>query len=193
MKYFYARVSTQDQSLERQIKEFEKYGVNENNLFCDKCTGANFDRPNYKKMKKLIRGGDELIVKELDRLGRDKEKIKEELKYYKDNNITVRILNIPTTLIDFGSQDWIGEMVTNILLEVLSSVSEQERYKIRDRQAEGIAAMKVVDGKRIGKSGRPIGRPYLEVDWDSVKGLPVKEACEKLGISKSTYYRRFGF
>ena len=190
MRYFYARVSSRDQSLGRQIQEFKKMGYIEECLYCDKASGKDFDRPEYIKLKAVLRDGDELVVKELDRLGRDKEMIKSELRELKGMGVIVRILDIPTTLIDFGEQDWIGDMVTNILLEVLSSVAEQERKKIKARQREGIDAMKVVDGRRIGKSGKPIGRVARELDFSLVEGMDVEEACSVLGISRATYYRR---
>lgn len=93
--------------------------------------------------------GDEILVEELDRFGRNKAEIKAELEWFKEHGIIVRVFDVPTTLMDFHGQDWIGEMVNNILIEVMGAMAEQERKKIRKRQAEGIAAMPVVGGRKV--------------------------------------------
>ena len=123
MRYFYARVSSKDQNLERQLKAARSYTDRIDRVFSDKQSGKNFERTAYQEMKSLLVAGDEVIVKELDRLGRNKELIKDELRWFKENGITVRILDIPTTLLDFGNQDWVRDMVTNILVEVLAAVA----------------------------------------------------------------------
>jgi DNA invertase Pin-like site-specific DNA recombinase len=143
--------------------------------------------------------GDEVIVKELDRLGRNKEGIKEEIKWFKDSGVILRILDVPTTLIDFKGQDWIADMVNNILIEVLGAVAQQEREKTKTRQREGIAAMPVVDGKKYSpKRGRAYGRPAVAVGEDFEKFLKkqkeglitVDECCKILGIGRSTWYAK---
>lgn len=193
MRYFYARVSTKEQNLDRQLEVAEKYNPDE--IFCDKMSGKDFDRPEYERMKSLLKAGDEVYVKELDRLGRNKQGVKEEIRWFQQNRIIFRCLDIPTTMIDYKDQGWIGDMVNNILIEVLSAVAEQERTKIRKRQREGIDAMKVVNGKRISsKTGRCTGRP---VKYESEKifelkrrGLSVEECCRELGIGRSTWYKK---
>lgn len=185
MKYFYARVSTKEQNLDRQLAEAD--GM----VFCDKQSGKDMDRPEYQRMKSMLRRGDEVIIHELDRLGRDKALVKEEIAWYKDMGITLRIKNIPTTMIDFGDADWIQDMVTNIIIEVMSSLAEEERNKIRSRQRQGIDAMEVRGGRHYShKRNNYYGRPRQEIDFDMVEGLSVEEACEVLGISRATYYRR---
>lgn len=139
-------------------------------------------------------------MEELDRLGRNKEEIKAELEWFKAHGVIVRVFDIPTTLIDFQGQDWVADMVNNILIEVLGAVAEQERKKIRKRQAEGIQAMPVVDGRRVSaKTGRGFGRPARELDMDEFKGLlqkqregliTVRDACRQLGISRPTWYEK---
>lgn len=193
MKYFYCRVSTKDQSLDRQLEEASKY--NPDQIFCDKMSGKDFHRPEYEKMKGVLQPGDEVYVKELDRLGRNKEGIKEEIRWFQQNRIIFRCLDIPTTLIDFGDQTWVLEMVTNILIEVLGSVAEQERVKIKKRQREGIDAMPVVGGKRVSKkTGRYSGRPEIcdPEKFSEIKrmGLSVEESCRLLGISRATWYNK---
>ena len=143
MIYGYMRVSTKAQNLNRQEDALLEFGVEKDNIFADKESGKNFDREKYQEMKSILKRNDVLVIKELDRLGRNKEMIKEELEYFKNNGIRVKILNIPTTLIDFPEgQEWIMDMINNILLEVMSSIDEEERRKIKTRQAEGIAAAK---------------------------------------------------
>ena len=201
MIYAYLRVSTKEQNLERQLIAVKEYRAQmlEENIFSDKQTGKNFKRPAYEALKKKLRRGDELIIKELDRLGRNKKMIKEELEWFKDNGITVRILNLPTTLIDFQGQEWLFDMVNNILIEVMSSIAQDEVDKREARQKEGIAAMPVVNGKKVSlKTGREYGRPVIETDGEFEKFLEkqkrgeisVKDCCKALNISRSTWYNR---
>lgn len=195
MRYAYLRVSTKEQNLERQFSAVKAYEPDK--IFSDKQSGKNFDRTEYTKLKSVIRPGDELIVKELDRLGRNKEEIKRELSWFKENKIVVRILNVPTTLIDFQGQEWIFDMINNILIEVMGAVAEEERNKILERQREGLDAMPVVNGKKVSaKTGRAIGNqtkdvPMFDKYFDRVKDgeMTVIECCRELGISRSKWYR----
>ena len=199
MKYGYNRVSSKDQNLQRQINAVKAYcpELRDENIYCDKQSGKDFDRTEYRKLKELLREGDELIIKELDRLGRNKEEIKNELAWFKEHKIIVRILNVPTTLIDFQGQEWIFDMVNNILIEVMAAIAQEEREKILVRQKEGIAAMPVVNGKKISaKTGRPMGKQEIEVPEfpkyfeKTKKGeMTVTDCCTALGISRSKWYR----
>ena len=169
MVYGYMRVSTKAQHLSRQEDALLEFGVEKDNIFADKESGKNFDREKYQEMKSILKRNDVLVIKELDRLGRNKKMVKEELEYFKDNGIRVKILNIPTTLIDFPEgQEWIMDMINNILLEVMSSIDEEERRKIRTRQAEGIAAAKA-GGVKFGPKVK-----YTEVQLlNALKDLKV--------------------
>jgi DNA invertase Pin-like site-specific DNA recombinase len=198
MIYFYGRVSSKDQNLARQLEAAKGY-KNVDHVYCDKQSGKDFDRAEYQNLKSVVVLGDEVIVKELDRLGRNKEGIKEEIKWFKDHGVILRILDVPTTLIDFQGQDWIADMVNNILIEVLGAVAQQEREKTKTRQREGIEAMPVVNGKRYSpKRGRAYGRPTVEVGEDFEKFLKkqkdglmtVEECCKILGIGRSTWYAK---
>lgn len=190
-KYFSARVSSKDQNLARQLEVAKQYGIPEENVFCDKITGRRKDRPEYDRMKSLLVKGDEVYFKELDRIGRDKSLIKDELKWFKDRGIIVRILNVPTTLTDYKGQEWLFDMVNNILIEVLGTIAEQEWNKTKERREEGIAAMPIVDGRKVSsKTGRGFGREAKDIDLALREGETITEACKRLGIDRSTYYRR---
>ena len=169
MIYGYMRVSTKAQNLNRQKDALLEFGVEKDNIFADKESGKNFDREKYQEMKSMLKRNDVLVIKELDRLGRNKKMVKEELEYFKNNGIRVKILNIPTTLIDFPEgQEWIMDMINNILLEVMSSIDEEERRKIKTRQAEGIAAAKA-GGVKFGPKVK-----YTEVQLlNALKDLKV--------------------
>lgn len=191
-KYFSARVSSKDQNLARQIAEAEKYGIPAENVFCDKITGRKKDRPEYDRMKSLLVKGDEVYFKELDRVGRDKALIKEELEWFKERGVLIRVMDVPTTLIEFpAGQEWVMEMVNNILIEVLGTIAEQEWKKTKQRQREGIDAMPVVDGRKVSsKTGRGFGRPQIDVSLDRRPDETVDDVCARLGISRRTYYRK---
>ena len=198
MRYFYGRVSAKDQNLARQLEVAKAY-KDIDKVFCDKQSGKNFDRKEYNELKETVVKGDEVIIKELDRLGRNKEGIKEEIKWFKEHGVILRILDVPTTLIDFNGQDWIADMVNNILIEVLGAVAQQEREKTEKRREEGIAAMPIVNGKKVStKTGNEYGRPAIKVDDSFEKflkkqkdgELSVKECCEQLGISRATWYNK---
>jgi len=145
MLFAYVRVSSKDQNIERQIQALNEYdkSLEEANIYIDKESGKDFNRESYQELKKVLRTGDTLLVKELDRLGRNKDMVKQELGDMKQKGVRVKILNIPTTLMDIPTgQDWLLDMMNNILIEVLGAVAEEERNKIRQRQAEGIAIAK---------------------------------------------------
>lgn len=189
--FYYARVSSKSQNLDRQIEQFKAIGADERDIITEKQSGKNFDRPAYQTLKnQLLRSGDTLIVSSLDRLGRNKEQIKEELEYFKQNKIRLKILNIPTTLVDFpAGQEWVLDMVNNILIEVLGSMAEQERVNIKSRQAEGIKAAK---GKNV-KFGRPQAQKperWNEVYTSWKQGnIKAVDAMKELELTKSTFYK----
>lgn len=199
MIYFYARVSTKEQNLARQLEAAKNYNVNIDKVFCDKISGKNFKRPEYERLKNIAIKGDEIIVKELDRLGRNKELIKEELKWFREHGIIVRVLDLPTTLLDFPiGQEWVFDMVNNILIEVLSAMAEQEKNKINGRIKEGIDAMPLIDGKKVSsKTGVAIGRAnkvsaevfYKFLDKNKKGEMSVSECCREMGISRPTWYK----
>ena len=189
--YFYARVSSRSQNLDRQIMKFKDLGADDRDIITDKASGKDFDRTGYITLKtQLLRDGDTLVVCSLDRLGRNKAQIKEELEYFKKHNIRVKILDLPTTLIEIAEgQDWILDMVNNILIEVLGSISQQERETIKARQKDGIKAAKENNVK--------FGRPKAEKpsNWDEVikqwesGSITAVQAMKETGLTKTTFYK----
>ena len=199
-RYFYGRVSAKDQNLARQIASAKQY-KNIDCVFKDKQSGKDFNRDDYQKMKEILRPGDEVIIHALDRLGRNKEMIKAELAWFKERGVIARILNVPTTLIEYPEgQEWIMDMVNNILIEVLGAFAEQERENTLIRQAEGIAAMPVDEkGRKIstkpGKEGRTYGRKEKRPDnfedvlrRQKAGELTLKEAMAEAGVGRTRWY-----
>ena len=187
----YARVSTREQNEDRQIEALITFGVSKDNIIVDKCSGKDTNREGYQYLKKqILRSGDTLVIKELDRLSRNKSDIKHELEYFNNLGVRVKILDIPTTLTEFpDEQMWVMDMINAILIEVLGSVAENERNKIRSRQREGIAAAK----KKNVRFGRPaVNKPE---NWEQVmnqvsaKQITITQAISQLNISRSSFYR----
>lgn len=191
MKYFYARVSSREQNLDRQLDKAQELGIPAENIFCDKVSGKDFRREEYGRLKGIIKPGDEVYIKELDRLGRNKDGIKREIEWFREHKVPLRILDVPTTLIDFTGQEWLLDMINNILIEVMGSIAQNEREKIKQRQREGIDSMPIVNGHRVSaKTGRSCGRPKIQTDVLELKaGETVTSACERLNISRATWYR----
>ena len=197
-KYIAIRVSAKDQNPARQIAMARELGIPEKNIFIDKISGRKFDRPEYDRMKALVKPGDEVFFHELDRIGRNKAGIKNELAWFKEKRVIVRILNVPTTLIEFPEgQEWVLEMVNNILIEVLSAMAEQEWERTTKRREEGIAAMPVdEDGYKVSsKTGRRFGRSekrpenFEEVYERQQRGeITLKEALAEVGVGRTRWY-----
>lgn len=189
--YGYARVSSREQNEDRQVAALTAFGVPEPNIIIDKQSGKDTDRVGYQHLKRqILRRGDTLVIKELDRLSRNKSDIKRELEQFKEMGVRVKILDLPTTLTDFPpEQAWILEMLNSILIEVLGSIAENERNKIRSRQREGIAAAKK-KGTRFGRPLAPLPANWREV-MAAVKAGEMRpvDAMRALGVSRSTYYR----
>ena len=188
--YYYARVSTGEQNLDRQIEAFKELGAKDKYIICDKASGKDIDRPNYLMLRNsLLRSGDTLVVKSLDRLSRRKADIKNELEYYKSIGVRVKIMDLPTTMVDIDGQEWIVEMVNNIIIEALSSIAEQERKTTKQRQKEGIEA--------AHKKGKHLGRPKVTFPdnwqenydiWRSGQ-ITATEAMSRMGLKRNTFYK----
>lgn len=189
--YYYARVSSKEQNLDRQIDAFLALGATEREIITDKESGKDLNRNGYQALKNtILRRGDTLVVKSLDRLSRNKHDIKNELQYFKDSGIRVKIIDLPTTMLDLpNGQEWVFDMVNNILIEVLGTIAEQERETIRKRQADGIETAK--------KKGKQLGRPALTFpkNWNEVyhswkKGeVTAKAAMELTQTKRTSFYK----
>ncbi len=190
----YIRVSSKDQHLDRQIQKLISLGVEERFLFIDKASGKNTDRPEYQLLKRAIRPGDTLYVHELDRLGRNKKDILEELKYFKNNKVIVRILDVPTTLINYDNYEdstsaLSFDRVNSLFIVVFSTMAEHELNRLHKRQREGISAAKE-KGVKFGRPEIPIPGNFKEVyeKWKSKK-ITAVAAMKQLQLSKSTFYK----
>lgn len=186
--FYYARVSSTSQNLARQIEAFKKDGADDRDIITEKKSGKNIaDRPEYLALRNhMLREGDTLVVMSLDRLGRNKNEIKQELQYYKDHKIRVRILDLPTSNVKTEpGQEWIIEMVNNLLIEVLSSMAEQERITIRKRQMEGIAIAKA-EGKFKGSKPHPIDEEKFKALYQQYasRNISKAEMARQLGVSR---------
>lgn len=189
--YGYMRVSTKDQNLDRQQIELQKY-VEDRFIFQDKQSGKDFDRPQYQLMKKVAQKGDIIYIKSLDRLGRNKSQVKEELEYYKNEGVRIKILDIPTSMMEIPTgQEWLMDMINNLLIEVLSTMAEQERNNIRLRQAEGITIAKQ-KGKYKGRQPIKINNNDFEKVYKQWKNeeITARKAMELLELKPNTFYRR---
>lgn len=185
MNYCYARVSTKDQHLDRQIDAFKNYEPYV--LYSDKESGKDFDRTNYKRLKKKVKSGDTVIVLSLDRFGRNYDLIKQEWQYFISKNVKIKVIDMP--ILNNDNSDLISKLISDIVLQLLSFVAQNERETMRIRQAEGIKTAKA----RGVKFGRPkinlpddfeiIAKQYLNNEIKNV------EACEILGMSRGTFFR----
>ena len=192
----YVRVSTREQNLARQIDNLKKYVPDERDIYADKVSGKDMYRPAYQTLRQMVRSGDTLYIHEMARLGRNKEDILQELRYYKEKGVIVRILNLPTTLVDYSVygdnklQKALMNMINNILIEVLATMAEAEREDIHKRQREGISAAR----KRGMKFGRPIKNfpDTWEDDYRRWKQgeITAVSLYRKYGMGRSTFYRK---
>ena len=189
--FYYARVSTRDQNLDRQLAVFYNMGADDRDIIVDKESGKDFNRTGYQALKNgMLRDGDTLVVKSLDRLSRNKSDIKKELEYFKENNIRLKIIDIPTTMMELPEgQEWVFDMVNNILIEVLGTIAQQERETIKSRQAEGIAVAKA-KGVKFGRPQATYPDNWLPVikRWQSGE-ITATKAMELTQTKRTTFYK----
>ena len=191
-KYGYARISTSKQTHDRQIEELKKYNLEK--IYIDTITGSKFNRPEYKKLtEEILREGDELFIKEVDRLGRTKSETLEELRKLKERGIIIRILEIPSTLTIENNQTeqnkLMIEMINNMLIEMYTTFAQLELEKIRTRTREALAVKK--------KKGEPLGRPRVQMPKDFKKvykqyknrDITGVQAMKLLDLKKTTFYK----
>lgn len=186
--YGYLRVSSRDQNEDRQRIALQKMGVSEKNIFMDKQSGKNFDRPAYKRMVRRMKKDDLLYIKSIDRLGRNYEEILEQWRVLtKEKEIDIVVLDMP--LLDTRrGKDLMGTFLSDIVLQVLSFVAENERTNIRQRQAEGIAAAKA-RGVKFGRPALPYPNNFREIHrkWRDKK-ITLQQAADACGMPIGTFY-----
>ena len=190
-EYGYVRVSTREQNEARQLAALEEYHLPPENLYMDKQSGKDFERPAWRRLMKRIRPGDLLIVKSIDRLGRDYDEILEQWRVItKDKEADILILDMPLLDTRTKGRDLTGTFISDLVLQILSYVAQTERENIRQRQAEGIAAAKL-RGVTFGpdRMEPPPGFEVVREDFEAGR-LSVRQAARAAGMTYSTFYRR---
>lgn len=182
----YARVSTTDQNLDRQIESLESFGCER--IYADKATGKNFNRPEYNKLKEVLRAGDTLVVHEFDRLGRNKKLTLKELQHFKDQGIRLVALNLPTTQID-TKDNLMLETINNIIIELYTMMAQQEIETREKRQREGIDQA-LEKGVKFGRTAIDYPEGW-ETIYNMVKNKEINgvKAMQMLGLKKTTFYK----
>lgn len=188
--YGYIRVSTRDQNGDRQVIALREMAVPEGNIYMDKQSGKDFQRPQYKKLVRHLKKDDLLYIKSIDRLGRNYKEILEQWRILtKEKGVDIAVLDMP--LLDTRrGKDLMGTFLSDIVLQVLSFVAENERANIRQRQAEGIAAAKA-RGVRFGRPPRPLPENFhsLHRAWRA-KTMTLRQAAGACGLPVATFYSK---
>lgn len=190
-QYGYIRVSAKDQNPERQLIALRKQGILEKNIFTDKMSGKDFKRPQYKRLMKKLKPNDVVIIKSIDRLGRNYDEILEQWRFItKEIGARIRVLDMPLLNSDTVHENLTGVFISDLVLQILAYVAETERTFIRQRQEEGIRVAKA-NGVRFGPQKIELGTQFDEM-YESWKKREIsgKDAAEQLGVSASTFYRR---
>ena len=189
MDYGYIRVSTKEQNTDRQMVALQACGIPPNRIYIDKQSGKDFDRPQYRRLLRLLKPNDALIVKSIDRLGRNYNEILEQWRLItKEKHADIVVLDMP--LLDTRAhKDLTGTLIADIFLQFLSYVAQTEREFIRQRQAEGIAAAKA-RGVRFGRPCLPVAEGFAEVYsmWQAGE-ISIRAASKRLGVSHQTFER----
>lgn len=187
--YGYGRVSSIDQNEDRQLLAFQKLNINSKNIFIDKQSGKDFNRPKYAKLVRKIKKGDILYILSIDRLGRNYEEIQKEWRILtKEKGIDISVIDMP--LLDTrNGKDLMGTFIADLVLQILSFVAQNERENIRKRQAEGIEAAKL-KGIKFGRPKKELPNNFNElVEMWKQKKIPLTDILEMCQISESTFYR----
>jgi len=188
--YGYVRVSSTDQNEDRQLIALRDKGVDDKNIYMDKQSGKDFNRPQYKKLVRKLRPGDLLYILSIDRLGRNYEEIQNQWRVLtKEKGIDICVIDMP--LLDTRQgKDLMGTFIADLVLQILSFVAQSERENIKKRQAEGIAAAKA-RGVKFGRPEKEVPEDFGEIVkvWEQKK-LPFSEALKRCGMSEATFYRR---
>ena len=191
-KVGYMRVSTGKQNLDRQYEDFKKLGIEDKYIYEDKATGKNFERVGFEYMKRALEKGDILVIASLDRLGRNAKELKEQWEYFKDNKISVQVLDMPSLNLDYTDEKMqpITQLINNIIFEIFSWKAESDRIQIVERTKQGLEQAK--------NRGKTLGRPKVEITeefidvwkcWKNGDYETTVQAMKESNTSKSTFYR----
>lgn len=189
--YGYIRVSTKEQNEARQLAALAEYGIPQKQLYIDRQSGKDFDRPAYQRLMKRLKPGDLLIIQSIDRLGRNYNEILEQWRIItKEKQADITILDMPLLNTRTQGRDLTGTFIADLVLQILSYVAQTEREFIRKRQAEGITAAKE-RGVKFGPPRNPLPDDFdeMRVAWENGK-ISLRQAAVQLGISHMTFYRR---
>lgn len=189
-EYAYVRVSSIDQNEDRQMIEMEKLNILKKNIYIDKQSGKNFERPEYKKLVKKLKEGDLLYILSIDRLGRNYEEIQNQWRILtKKKKIDICVIDMP--LLDTrNGRDLMGTFIADLVLQILSFVAQNERENIKKRQQQGIAAAKA-KGVRFGRPKIPVPEDFEKIVGQWKKGtFSLDQTLKECHMSKSTFYRR---
>lgn len=188
--YGYIRISTKDQCEDRQLLALKDFPVEENKIYVDKLSGKNFNRPSYKCMIRKLKPGDIVVVKSIDRLGRNYEEILEQWRFItKGKKADIVVLDMPLLDTRQKGKDLTGVFVADLVLQILSYVAQTERENTRQRQKEGIAAAKL-RGVRFGRPRKEVPPDFskLKEEWENKK-ITSREAARQLDIAQDTFLR----
>ena len=190
MMYGYIRVSTKDQHEDRQMIAMQEFGVSEKHIYMDKLSGKDFDRPQYKRLLRRLKGGDTLVVKSIDRLGRDYSEIQNQWRIItKEKKANIVVLDMPLLDTRQKGRDLTGTFIADLVLQILSYVAQVEREDIKQRQAEGIAAAKA-KGVRFGREKMPIPEEFYALRTRYREGsITARAAARELGVAHSTFLK----
>ena len=191
-KVGYMRVSTGKQHLDRQYEDFKKLGIEDKYIYEDKASGKNFERVGFEYMKRALEKGDILVISSLDRLGRNAKELKEQWEYFKNNQISVQVLDMPSLNLDYSDEKMqpITNLINNIIFEIFSWKAESDREQIVFRTKQGL--------EQARKKGKTLGRPPVEITeefievwkkWKNGEFKTTVEAMRESHTSKTTFYR----
>ena len=188
--YGYVRVSTQHQCEDRQLAAMREYGVSENCIVVEKQSGKDFDRPQYQRLLRRLRAGDTLVVQSIDRLGRSYAEIQEQWRLIsKEQGVAIVVLDMPL-LNTREHTELVGQLISDLVLQLLSFVAQTERENIRERQRAGIDAAKA-RGVRFGRPRADFPENYVETVRAWRRGeFNALEASRRLGVSRCTFFNR---
>lgn len=188
--YGYVRVSSKDQCEDRQVLALREHGVPEKNIFMDKLSGKDFNRPQYIRLLRKLRPSDVVVIKSIDRLGRNYDEIQEQWRIItKVKQAHIQVLDMPLLSTTGTHEDLTSKFIADLVLQILSYVAQTERESIKERQREGIEAAKL-RGVRFGRPPKAVPEDFFDVKalWESGK-ITSRQAAAQLGISQETFLR----